>query len=187
MSRQILFHMLPQDLKDLLDFVHERDPVVVTAYDADSSTIRSQEPDPNKKENLCLWNQSLVPTLTRMFIPESTVGPYYRVDDRLPLLELSTSLQTSWQGYPALLQGRIYGRFENQSTGLEHWFRAISAWIRKHYVRSPVNILRGYLAPFAREWYEKGGYLLPMFLPPDTIEWRSVIEIQHGLLSGRRG
>ena len=179
MGRQVLFHMLPEDFSQFLKFVQERDPVIISVFDSDSPAITTNVP--NNKETLCLWNQALLPNLTRKFIPESKRGPYYRIDNALPVLELSPSLQTVWNGYPGLLQGRIYESCTTGVAGFMKWFLAITGWIRRHCEKNPVKLLKGYVAPHALKWYQQGGVLLPMFMPPDTLAWRAVVEAQHGL------
>jgi hypothetical protein len=65
----------------------------------------------------CLWNQALLPSLERKYIPESDHGPYYRVDSALPVIEFSYPLpvQELWNGKPALTQGRVWAGFEHEN------------------------------------------------------------------------
>ncbi len=178
MGRQIAFHMLPQDCEEFLDFVHNRDPVFVVARDSDSPKIVQIARPCFFGETLCLWNQALLPRLKREYIAESTQGPYYRVDDSLPVLELIPSRQTDWRGRPALTQGRVWGSFDQPSEPLRKWFEAIVRWMRKNYVRAPADLF-GYVAPAAFQWFLKGGVLLPIFEPPVTRDWLDFVKAQR--------
>jgi hypothetical protein len=179
MGRQIQFHTLPQDLDEFLKHVQQKDPVVLTEFNSHVRDVGHHRPDTSKSEMLCLWNLTLLPSLERKFIPESNRGSYYRVDYGAPILELSPSMQTTWLGTPALLQGRVYGQFQDANPGHRKWFDSISGWIRRRYTSNPLRRLGGYLGPYALEWFERGGILLPTFIPPGTPAWRAFIESQH--------
>jgi hypothetical protein len=181
MGRQIQFYMLPEDTEQFMKHVQASAPVVVTEFNSEIPDVRRHQMDAAKKEMLCLWNQALLPHMERKFVPESERGSYYRVEYGAPILELSTSLETRWNGMPALLQGRVYGAFETNDPRHRKWFNSIVRWIRRNYTSNPIRLLGGYLGPRALEWFNGGGVLLPMFMPPDTPEWRAVIETEHGI------
>jgi len=177
MGRQIMFHALPEDCIELLSFIQERDPVVITERDSTTAEVKIVVAPCAATKTLCLWNQSFLPTLTRDYVPNADSGPYYRVNDGLPVLELSTCLLTEWEGSPALVQGRIWGAFKDPSSKYNSWYGAIVRWIRKTYVRN--DSLHGYTAPSVGPWQSRGGILLPMFKPPVTAAWRKFVEDQR--------
>jgi hypothetical protein len=169
--------MLSDDCASFLDFVRERDPVVVVLRDSDSPRVEAVGDPCEASKATCLWNQSLLPALTRSYIPNAESRPYSRADDDLPLLEFSASIPVEWEGLPGLLQGRIWGAFETTNQRQYRvWYEAIVRWIRKRYIR--YEPLKGYIGPAAREWHKRGGILLPMFKPPVTEEWRVFVEKQ---------
>jgi hypothetical protein len=175
--------MFPEDQHAFLDFVQRRDPVVVTDRSGCSAGILPVKHfDDNRIQILCLWHRGILPELSREFIPESDQGPYYTVDDfKLPVLEFVSSFQATWEGKPALGQGRLFGNFEpylGKPPEFEKWYLMLARWIRQNYRRNPTG-LGGYVGPAAYEFYEKGGYLLPNFLPPRTKEWLAEIGKQH--------
>jgi hypothetical protein len=67
----------------------------------------------------------------------------------------------------------------------EKWYETLVRWIRKNYGKNPASST-GYVGPAAFEFYEKGGYLLPQFLPPKTKEWLTEISTQHSSASRLR-
>lgn len=180
MSKQTQFHMLLEDCKRFLEFVHGRDPVVVISWKSKSPELEEVHQPWLRGGWYCLWNQSLLPSLTRKFISASDHGPYYRVDDALPVIEFSYPEpdQETWNGKPALTQGRIWTGLEGGNTDFERWYGAIVRWIRKNFIKSQLP-LRGYIGPAAYEWYNKGGILLPMLRPPETSQWLSWVEAQE--------
>lgn len=177
MGRQIHFHMLPEDRDTFLDFVQEQDPVTVGLRDADSSRVQPlSNLDIRDSKTLCLWNRRLVPLLERKRIPDPG---YYRVDEfSMPILEFTPSLTTTWEGKPALVQGRLYGIFEGKPAEFEKWYDSLMRWIRKNYQKNPRGT-GGYVGPAAFDFYNKGGYLLPQFRPPRTEAWLAEIGKQH--------
>src|SRR5437588_5851279 len=111
MGRQILFHMLPEDRNAFLKYVQEQGNVAVALRDTDAAKI---EPitrfDGSEGKILCLWNSGLLPTLERKWIPDPG---YYTVDVlKQPVLEFTSSLLTTWEAKPALVQGRLFGDFD---------------------------------------------------------------------------
>jgi hypothetical protein len=182
MGRQIIFHMLPQDFVMFLRFVQQRDPVVVTEFTADIGDVHPLDLKGNAalhKRWLCLWNKELLPTLKRIYIPESAHGPYYRVDSSLPVLELSVPLQTVWDQRRALTQGRLYAYAYQTHPSLRTGYEALVRWIRKNFKKNPIDWMSGYTGPAAHEWYQNGGLLLPTVQPPVNSEWLARINAQH--------
>jgi hypothetical protein len=180
MGKQTQFHMLAEDCERFLEFVHNRDPVIVVLWKSKSPEIEEVQNAWERGGWYCLWNQSLLPSLTRRYIPESSHGPYYRVDSALPTIEFSypPPVQETWNGKLALTQGRVWAGFEHENNRFETWYNAVVRWIRKNFVKNPVP-LGGYVGPAAYDWYKKGGILLPMLRPPVTPQWLSWVEAQE--------
>ena len=171
--------MLEEDCKQFLDFVRTRDPVVVIYRDSTSPRIEEIQRPWKQGGGYCLWNQALLPTLERKFIPESDRGPYYRVDSVWPIIEFSypNPQQELWNGRPALTQGRVWAGFERENKEFERWYNAVVRWIRKNFIRNPVP-LDGYVGPAAYEWFKRGGTFFPMLRPPVTSQWLSWVQAQ---------
>ena len=181
MGRQTALHMLSEDCKQLIDFVQKRDPVIVVLRDGQSSEVAEVQCAWQTGGTYCLWNQALLPSLRREFIPQSNAGPYYRVDDDLAVIELwfQNPTQPAWNGRPVLTQGRVYtGINANKGEAFASWYNAIVRWIRKNFVRNPIPHLGGFVGPAAYAWYREGGTLLPVFHPPATPQWLSWMEAQ---------
>jgi len=177
MGRQIQLSMLPSDRDSLLDEIRSKAPVEVAKRDGDSADVRSVPAE--TQGILILWNKQFTPTLERKLVTSAT-PPYYRVDESvLPVLEFSPSWLTEWEGRPALTQGRIYGQFAGKPVEFEKWFERIIRYIRKHWQKNPVPHFGGYVGPAASEWFDSGGLLLPMFVPPVTADWIRVMSQQH--------
>jgi hypothetical protein len=177
--------MLPEDRSAFFSFVQKHDPVSIILRDADSAEVKSvADFNFGDDKTLCLWNPTLLSRLEREWVPDPG---YYRVDGlRTPTLEFSSSLMTIWEEKPALVQGRIFGDFDQyleKPPEFEKWYEMLCRWIRKNYRKNPVGI-SGYVAPAAYELYDRGGYLLPQFLPPRTEVWLAEIGKQHP--EGRR-
>jgi hypothetical protein len=168
--------MRPEDRNEFLGFVQKHDPVSIVLRDEHSPSVE-QAADLNVDEGktLCLWNRKILPRIDRKWIPEPG---YYRVDSlKSPVLEFTPSFTATWEGKPALGQGRLFGNFEpslGKPPEFEKWYGHLTRWIRKNYRKSPTS-LGGYIGPAAYEFYNEGGYLLPNFLPPRTKEWLSEI------------
>lgn len=178
MGRQILFHMLPEDMQTFLQFVQERNPIVITRRSSDSPEIRSIPDPPRETEVMTIWNKALLNSLERILI--SYPGrDYYGIDESLPTLELCPSKVCEWNGSSALLQGRIYGFFDKPTTSYERWYNSIVHWIRAHFAKNTVMHVGGYIGPSALKWFREGGILLPMLEPPPTAEWVSFVKSQH--------
>lgn len=183
MGRQVLFHMVPEDRLAFFDFVQKRDPVVIVEFthpsQADPEPLEFHEPGNDSRDRLCLWNRNLLPSLRREYIAESNVGPYYRIDSSLPILEFSMPAASVWGGTPALSQGRLYAYSHGTEPGLRAWYEGLLRWVRTRFKKNPVNWMSGYVGPAAYGWYESGGLLLPYCAPPVTPEWRERIHSQH--------
>jgi hypothetical protein len=177
MGRQIQFHMLADDMRKFFAFVQERDPVIVTLKSSCSPEIQSVADPSSETQTIILWNRTILSSLERKHI----VYPgreYYGIDLSLPILEFSPSESSDWNGRPGLLQGRLYGLFEQPSPEYEKWYNALARWIRKNCANARIPLLDGYIGPSAYEWFKTGGLLLPMFLPPITNQWLSWVEAQ---------
>jgi hypothetical protein len=120
MGRQIQLSMLPADRDALLMEIRLHAEVEVVMRDGESADVQPLGSIPDSSRGtLILWNKQFAPTLQRKFIDIAN-PPYYRVDEfALPVLY---SIQTEWQGTPALTQGRIYGQFGGKSVQFEKWF-----------------------------------------------------------------
>ena len=178
MGRQIEFYLLPEDLQGLILFLKQHDPIVVTLRSSGSAEVKELVEPSEPDHVMTIWNRNLLSSLKRELVsyPGRT---YYRVDDSLPTLQLSPSRLLTWQGKQALTSGRIYGFQIDQGSDYERWFNSVSSWIKKHFKKSPVSALRGYIGPSAMSWFEAGGVLLPMFEPPATPEWVELVGSQH--------
>lgn len=183
MGRQIEFYMLPEDQNAFLQFAQERDPVVLVAeLDRQGPTVRPVEDMASVRNPMfCLWNRALLPFLKRKPIGEGDHRTYLIDIFRLPILEFSPTHVGEWEGKPALILGRLYGRFDpyfNKPPEFEKWFDRLVRWIRKNFKRSPVGF-GGYVGPAAYRLYIEGGYLLPNYRPPRTDAWLARIAKQH--------
>lgn len=173
--------MLRADCEQLLKYVQERDPVVVVDRSSDSEHVEEVQNPGLRGGSYCLWNQALLPSLKREYVDLPNQRSYYRVNDELPVIELSypNPMQEPWNGRSVLAQGRVYtGLNANKGETFEKWYGAIVRWIRKNFVRNPIPHLGGFIGPAAYEWYRKGGILLPVLRPPITQEWLSWLEAQ---------
>jgi|ERR1700690_50281 len=180
MGRQTQFHMLESDCREFLEFVHQRDPVIVLDRSSTSQAIEEAQQPWGRGETYWLWNQAILPDLKRRFVrvePES--ASYYAIDSSLPVIEFwyPAPIPESWNGRPALMQGRVWAQFDHPTKEFERWYNAVVRWIRKNFVRNPVP-LGGYVGPAAYQWFKDGGLLLPHFRPPLTSSWLSWIEAQ---------
>lgn len=177
MGRQTQLHMLPEDCRQFVKFLRERDPVVVTTwYSAETGDVEDIREPWVQDGHYCLWNQSLLHSLRR----EAT-GKNFNVDFASPVIEFSYGAQLveRWEGRAALLQGRIWASFETESKEFERWYNAVVRWIRKNFVRDPgVGFDIGFVGPAAYEWFKDGGLLMPGFQPPVSEAWRGWVDVQ---------
>lgn len=180
MGRQVHFYMLPDDRDTFLRFVQNGGFVEIISQGSDSPIVRPLEKDDvSAQENVYLWNRRLLPRFKREWIP----GPkFYGVNELvLPVSEFIASTLTTWEGKPALVQGRLYGIFDpylEKPPEFEKWYEQLVRWIRKNYRKSRTS-MGGYIGPAALKLFEEGGYLLPQFLPPRTDVWLTEIGKQH--------
>jgi hypothetical protein len=153
---------------------------VVITRDSDSAEVQPiADLDIGRDKTLCLWNRKILPSLEREWVPSPE---YFTVSElRMPILEFTSSFTATWEGKPALGQGRLFGAFDpylGKSPDFEKWYETLVRWIRRNYQKSPAST-GGYVGPAAFRFYESGGYLLPNFLPPRTKEWLAEIGKQH--------
>lgn len=181
MGRQIEFHALADDLGEFLEFACTGKPVIVTVMDADRPEIEPLANPCAESRAMTLWNQALIPTLERELVRRPPAPEYYRVSSSAPVLELIPSRETSWNGQPALLGGRVYGfDFGDAPKDYATWYESLARWIRSHFTRNPFERQGGYVGRAAVSWFQQGGVLLPgMFAPPVTPMWISFFEAQQ--------
>ena len=179
-GRQVQLSMLPDDRDALLAEIRSHADVELVMRDGDSSDVQPLASIPGRAVGtLILWNKLFTPTLERKLV-NTAVPPYHRIDESaLPVLEFSDCILTEWHGSPALTQGRIYGQFNGKATAFEKWFESTVRYIRRCWQKNPVPELKGYVGPAASKWFDAGGLLLPMFVPPVTADWLRVINRQH--------
>ena len=170
MGRQTGFHMLPEDAIEFLTHLKSQAPVICTSRSAEDEEIRECDPA-DCGPFLCLWNRAILPSLKRDLVPRDQ-NPYYRIDGSLPVIEWMALRETTWDGVPALRQGRVYARFDVPNEPLTKWFDSVVRWIRKNYARNPIEWQSGYVGPHALQWHHNGGLLLPTYSPPVTPEWK---------------
>lgn len=179
MGRQIHFYMIPEDQNAFLTFARKDGPVIITERDSKSALVKPLAELGVNDKTLSLWNQEFLPHLERTWIPDPG---YYRVDGlRTPTLEFTPSFAATWEGKPALGQGRVFGEFDphlEKPAGFENWYKRLVRWIRQNCRRNPTS-MGGYVGPAAFELYLNGGYLLPNFLPPRSKVWLAEIGKQH--------
>jgi hypothetical protein len=182
MERQIHFHMLPSDHEDFLRFVRTKDDVAIILSKGESDEVLPiQELNADSFQVVYLWNRTILPRLKRTWIRDC--GFYGISPLNLPILEFGTSMLTTWEERPALVQGRLYGIFDpdlEKPPGFEKWYNGLVRWIRTKYKKSPTNI-GGYVGPEAYKFYEDGGFLLPNYRPPRTQWWLEEIGKQHSV------
>lgn len=177
MGRQTQLHMLPEDCRQFVSFIRERDPVVATTWNsAETAEVEDIREPWVQGGHYCLWNQSLLHGLKR----EAT-GKYFNIDFAAPVIEFSygSRLVEPWEGQAALLQGRIWASFETENKEFKRWYNAVVRWIRKNFVRERGIGLEGFVGPSAYEWFKGGGLLLPCFRPPLTEAWHGWADVQN--------
>ena len=181
MGRQIQLHILPKDVNDLLVAMHNREPLEVAMQRGNSATPERLAfiPESLSGQTLVLWSERFAPSLHRDYVAKAQ-PPYYLVDEQTEsVLELSLSAMNMWEGRPALMQGRIYGVFENKQAEFEKSYERIVRYIRRRWRKNPITWIGGYIGPAASDWFERGGFLLPNYIPPVRSDWIERLGDQH--------
>jgi hypothetical protein len=141
MGRQIHFYMLPEDRIEFLRVVQEHGSITGVLRDSDSPQVGPTAEDVGDDKTLCLWNRKLLPNLKRKWIPDPG---YYRLDTlKEPILEFTPSFTATWEGKPALGQGRLFGNFEpylGKPEDFEKWYESLVHWIRQHYRKNTSKV-----------------------------------------------
>jgi hypothetical protein len=76
MGRQTRFHMLSEDCRRFVQFLQERDPVIVTeVHSSESAEVQAVSRPWENRGFYCLWNQAIIPTLSRR-----ATGKYFNID-----------------------------------------------------------------------------------------------------------
>jgi hypothetical protein len=181
MGRQTQLHVLPKDLNELLVAMHDKEPLEVALRRGNSATPERQSfiPDNMSGQSLVLWSERFAPNLQRCFVATAD-SPYYLADEQTEsVFELSLSGVTTWEGRPALTQGRIYGVFQNKQAEFEKCYEQIIRYIRRHWRKNPATWMGGYVGPAAGDWFDRGGLLLPNYIPPVRNDWIQRLGEQH--------
>lgn len=181
MGRQTQLHVLPKDLNELVIALQYKLPLQVALSRGNSANPErlASIPDSMSGQTLVLWSQRFAANLQRRYV-SSANPPYYFVDEQTAsVFELSLSVVTTWESRPALTQGRIYGVFQDKQPEFEKCYEQIIRYIRRHWRKNPTDWMSGYLGPAASEWFEKGGLLLPSYIPPVRSDWIDRLGEQH--------
>ena len=181
MGRQTQLHVLSRDLNELLVAMHDKEPMHVALRRGNSATLERQSfiPDNLSGQSLVLWSERFAPDLQRRFVATAD-SPYFLADEQTEsVLELSLSAVTTWEGRPALTQGRIYGVFRNKQPEFEKCYEQIIRYIRGHWRKNPATWMGGYVGPAAGDWFDGGGLLLPSYVPPVCNDWIQRLDDQH--------
>jgi len=178
MGRQTRFHMLPEDCRNFLLFVQERDPVsVVEWHSTEFSEVKEVDCPWEQGGSYCLWNRAIIPTLSRRL-----TGKYFNIEFSAPVIEFSYGSPRAepWNGQPALVQGRIWASFETDDEAFARWYNALVRWILKNFIREiGLGLNRDSVGPAAYEWFKSGGLLLPGIRPPITEAWLGWVDSQN--------
>ena len=170
--------MFPEDCRRFVQFLQERDPVIVTQwYSLESAEIEEVTEPWECGGHYCLWNRAILPELKRR-----AGEKHFSIDSSALVIEFSyeSRLAEPWNGQPALCQGRIWASFETYDKPFESWYNATVRWIRKNFIRDPeVGHDRDFIGPAAYEWFKAGGLLLPGFRPPITDDWLAWVSVQN--------
>ena len=181
MGRQTQLHVLPKDVNDLLVAMHNNEPLEVALRSGKAATPERQAfiPENMSGQTLILWSERFAPNLQRGYVANAQ-PPYYCIDEQTePVFELSLSGLTTWEGRPALTQGRIYGVFQNKQKEFEKCYERVIRYIRRHWRNNPTSWMGSYVGPAASDWFERGGLLLPNYIPPVRSDWIERLAEQH--------
>lgn len=180
MGRQTQLHVLAKDVNDLLVAMHDKEPLEVALRSGKAAAPERLGfvPENLSGEILVLWSERFAPNLQGCYVPAHP--PYYCVDEQTEsVFELSLSGKTTWQSRPALTQGRIYAVFQNKQPQFEKSYDQVIRYIRQHWRKNPTAWMGGYLGPAASEWFDRGGVLLPNYIPPLRSDWIERLAEQH--------
>jgi len=115
-------------------FLQERDPVIVTEWhSSELAEIQEVSRPWERGGHYCLWNQAILPALTRKM-----TGKYFNIDFSAPVIEFTyeSPVPESWNGQPALTQGRIWASFETENKAFGKWYNSVVRWIRKNFIQT---------------------------------------------------
>lgn len=181
MGRQTQLHILPKDLNELLVAMHDKEPLEVALRIGSSARPERLAfvPDNMAGQALVLWSQRFAPNLQRRYVARAD-SPYYLADEQTEsVFELSLSGVTTWEGQPALTQGRIYGVFQNKPSEFEKFYEQIIRYVRRKWRKNPTNWMSGYVGPAAADCFDQGWLLLPNYIPPVRNDWIERLGEQH--------
>jgi hypothetical protein len=180
MGRQTRFHMLAEDCKRFIEFVRQRDPIIVVDWRSDADEIKDVKRPWERGEMYYLWNQAAFPSLRRKFVQvrPGYGSSYYGIDQYQPVIQFMypSPVQEPWNGRPALTKGRVWASFDDPPAEFGRWYDAVVRWIRRNFIRD--KVLGDYVGPAAYQWFKEGGVLLPHTRPPLTSSWLSWVEAQ---------
>jgi hypothetical protein len=149
MGRQTQLHVLAKDVNELLVAMHSKEPLEVALRSGKTATPERLAfvPEHISGQILVLWSERFAPNLQGRYIAKAQ-PPHYLVDEQTEsVIELSLSGMTTWQGRPALTQGRIYAVFENKQPQFEKSYDQVIRYIRRRWRRNPAAWMGGYLFP----------------------------------------
>jgi hypothetical protein len=177
MGRQVQLHLLENDVDLLIQHVGSKCDLKVVLRDSDEDNLDPINDPASATSSMTLWNPALLGSLKRKTIIRNDGRRWYFIDGSLPTLEFSNSIRTTWNGQPALVQGRMYGQAMSSNSDFARWYESIVRWIRKEFRKNPTSF--GYVGPEAWRWFQSGGILLPTFSPPITSVWIAEIAKQQ--------
>lgn len=181
MGRQTQLHVFSKDVNDLLVAMHDKETLEIALRSGSTANPERLAfiPENMNGQTLVLWSDRFAPNLQRGYVANAQ-PPYYRIDAQTELvLELWLSALTTWDGKPALTQGRIYGIFESKQPEFEKVYERLVRYIRRHWRKNPASWMQGYIGPAASDWFEQRGILLPNYIPPVRSDWIACIREQH--------
>jgi len=178
MGRQTQLHFYGNDIRNFVHALWARCDLVVTRRCDDQPAI-TPVADPRLERSLTLWNRDLQTSLSRTRIQLNSGGEWFCIDNHHQVLELTNSIVTTWDGRPALVQGRIYGSDFTDRKDYGQWMASTQRWLRRHFRKCPSY--GGFVGPEAWRFFESGGLLLPGFAPPVTPAWLNDIAKQDAI------
>jgi len=181
MGRQIQLHALPKDLNELLVAMQDKEPLEVALRSGNSASPEwlAFVPDNMAGQVLVLRSRRFAPNLQRRYVAR-VESPYFLAEEQTePVFEFSLSGVTTWEGRPALTQGRIYGVFQNKQPEFENCYEQMIRYIRRHWRKNPAKWMAGYVGPTAGDLFDQGGLLLPSYIPPVRRDWLERLGEQH--------